>query len=142
MLLNARPQAGTALSLLGWTCSTRQGCRGSCVDRLPLSQTRSWVLQADGGHDPEKELQRQLASKLGLKKGKTKMGGDDGLDEFLEGAPGRAAREGDGGMTAQRRACSVGVCLQVAVLGWCRGLLASWPAEQPASAVAGKASSA
>ncbi|KAL4421444.1 hypothetical protein ABPG75_010735 [Micractinium tetrahymenae] len=41
-------------------------------------------LQAAGGHDPEKELQRQLASRLGLKKGKTKMGGDDGLDEFLE----------------------------------------------------------
>ncbi len=35
--------------------------------------------------DPETELQRQLARKLGLKKGKTEMGGEDGLDEFLEG---------------------------------------------------------
>jgi hypothetical protein len=37
------------------------------------------------GRDPEAELQLQLARKLGLKKGKTAMGGDDGLDEFLEG---------------------------------------------------------
>lgn len=37
------------------------------------------------GRDPEAELQLQLARKLGLKKGKTKMGGEDGLDEFLEG---------------------------------------------------------
>jgi hypothetical protein len=38
--------------------------------------------------DPEVELQRQLAKKLGLKRGKTKMGGDDGLDDFLEGEGG------------------------------------------------------
>ena len=37
------------------------------------------------GRDPEAELQLQLARKLGLKKGKTAMGGDGGLDEFLEG---------------------------------------------------------
>lgn len=42
-------------------------------------------LQAGAPANPEAELQRQLARKLGLKKGKTKMGGEDGLDEFLEG---------------------------------------------------------
>lgn len=42
-------------------------------------------LQAAAGLDPEIELQRELARKLGLKRGKTKMGGEDGLDEFLDG---------------------------------------------------------
>ncbi len=42
-------------------------------------------LQAAGGQDPELDLQRRLARKLGLKKGKAKMGGDDGLDELLDG---------------------------------------------------------
>ncbi|PSC75596.1 nucleolar MIF4G domain-containing 1 [Micractinium conductrix] len=41
-------------------------------------------LQAGAPLDPEKELQRQLARKLGLKKGKAQLGGEDGLDEFLE----------------------------------------------------------
>lgn len=43
------------------------------------------ALQAGAPLDPEKELQRQLARKLGLKKGKAQLGGEDGLDEFLEG---------------------------------------------------------
>jgi nucleolar MIF4G domain-containing protein 1 len=34
--------------------------------------------------DPEVELQRKLAKKLGLKKNKTAMGGDDGLDDILQ----------------------------------------------------------
>jgi nucleolar MIF4G domain-containing protein 1 len=34
--------------------------------------------------DPEVELQRKLAKKLGLKKNKTAMGGDDGLDDLLQ----------------------------------------------------------
>lgn len=42
-------------------------------------------LQAAAGLDPEVKLQRELARKLGLKRGKTKMGGEDGLDEFLDG---------------------------------------------------------
>lgn len=54
---------------------------GSCLPWLP----RLLVLQAAAGLDPEVALQRELARKLGLKRGKTKMGGEDGLDEFLEG---------------------------------------------------------
>lgn len=42
-------------------------------------------MQAAAGLDPEVVLQRDLARKLGLKRGKTKMGGEDGLDEFLDG---------------------------------------------------------
>ncbi|KAI7835645.1 hypothetical protein COHA_010459 [Chlorella ohadii] len=41
-------------------------------------------LKAAAGLDPEVVLQRDLARKLGLKRGKTKMGGEDGLDEFLD----------------------------------------------------------
>lgn len=51
----------------------------------PLGFTSPSLLQAKAGQDPEAELQRQLARKLGLKKGKTQMGGEDGLDDFLEG---------------------------------------------------------
>ena len=54
-------------------------------------------LQAKAGPDPELELQRRLARQLGLKKGKTAMGGDDGLDEFLEGASGWVVWWGWGG---------------------------------------------
>lgn len=38
-----------------------------------------------GSNDGELQFQRMLAKKLGLKKGKSSMGGDDGLDEILEG---------------------------------------------------------
>ena len=50
-----------------------------------LHATAQLTTQAAAGADPEVALQRQLARKLGLKKGKTRMGGEDGLDEFLEG---------------------------------------------------------
>lgn len=36
-------------------------------------------------NDGELVLQRALAKKLGLKRGKTKLGGDDGIDEMLQG---------------------------------------------------------
>jgi hypothetical protein len=37
------------------------------------------------GNDAELALQRELAKKLGLRKGDANMGGDDGLDDLLQG---------------------------------------------------------
>ena len=65
------------------------GRRGGGAPVLPHRWLPAFVLklaQAAAGLDPEVALQRDLARKLGLKRGKTKMGGEDGLDEFLDGA--------------------------------------------------------
>ena len=42
-------------------------------------------MQPTSGRDAEAELQRRLAKKLGLKSRRAGLGGDDGLDDLLDG---------------------------------------------------------
>ncbi len=80
--------SGTSHLLLGES-SPREALWKDGEIRLPVCawwfKTSRPEMQPTSGRNAEAELQRRLAKRLGLKSRRAGLGGDDGLDDLLDG---------------------------------------------------------